>query len=150
MFHIWHMAAGNIETIHRLLFLAMFGLFFGLTKLFHRYSTRDMLRIQTENDDFLFYGEVRAMGIIRMSIILFSVFFIVWQVNYGIGIFENSEELFAVSMAVFSWRPYGDFHFTRQWLFSSILCSLVKPQKIIWKVAICTSTASSYVVQRQR
>ena len=99
IFGIWQL--GNIETnTSFLLFLAMFGLFFGLTKLFHRYSTRDMLRIQTENDDFLFYGEVRAIGIIRMSIILFFFFFMIWQVNYGIGIFENSEELFAVSMTV--------------------------------------------------
>ena len=76
MFHIWHIAVGNIETnTSFLLFLAMFGLFFGLTKLFHRCSTRDMLRIQTENDDFLFYGEVRAIGIIRMSIILFTFFY---------------------------------------------------------------------------
>lgn len=99
MYGIWQL--GSIETNQSFLLLfTVFALFYCLTKLFQRNSTRDILRIQTENDDFLFYGGMRAIGIIRMSIILFSVFFIIWQVNYGIGIFEKSEELFAVSMTL--------------------------------------------------
>jgi hypothetical protein len=99
IYGIWQL--GSIETNQSFLLLfTVFALFYCLTKLFQRNSTRDILRIQTENDDFLFYGGMRAIGIIRMSIILFSVFFIIWQVNYGIGIFEKSEELFAVSMTL--------------------------------------------------
>jgi len=99
MYGIWQL--GSIETNQSFLLLfTVFALFYCLTKLFQRNSTRDILRIQTENDDFLFYGGMRAIGIIRMSIILFSVFFIIWQVNYGIGIFEKSEELFAVSLTL--------------------------------------------------
>ena len=99
MYGIWQL--GSIETNQSFLLLfTVFALFYCFTKLFQRNSTREILRIQTENDDFLFYGGMRAIGIIRMSIILFSVFFIIWQVNYGIGIFEKSEELFAVSMTL--------------------------------------------------
>ena len=99
VYGIWQL--GSIETNQSFLLLfTMFALFYCLTKLFHRYSTRDILRIHTENDEFLFYGGVRAVGIIRLSIVLFSIFFIIWQVNYGIGIFEESEDLLAVSMTL--------------------------------------------------